>query len=251
MKILSSKEFARLVKPVLKAHGSDLERTRLKAKRFGQDSDWPWNGFISAFATNGRADHREKIQWHRYTWNALSELPDEKRQKRLTFATNPRRRTKHSQPWYTAYLEEAFQRFKDSGGPEGIRRAYRRLRSAEERIVVLMKFRGIGQKYARDIPMSAYDPKFLDRFVALDARLISLLKACGRNEDNYSSGEAFYQDVANHLGINCWSLDRILFKHYKQIRNEIYKSRKLPMTQRAVAGPRHCRAQSQRAGARA
>lgn len=118
--------------------------------------DWPWNRFVHAFATNGGSRHwEEQIEpdLNRYTWRALTRLSPNARKKRLEQATNPRRRKKNGRPWLAACFEETFVRVRRAGGPRALKKKYEAIQSPRERIEFWKDFPGIGNKYAREIPM--------------------------------------------------------------------------------------------------
>jgi hypothetical protein len=221
---LSSRQLADILRPILDSYSNEIKKARNVAKANGKQPDWLWNGLISAFATNGGSNHyKNQIRPHRdlYRWEAIERLSDAKRGERLRTVVNPRWREKRDgTPWYSAHLEQAFQRFKSAGGPEAILKEYKRCKKAPERILYLMSFKGIGQKYARDIPMDAYDTLFAKHF-AVDARLKSILRRTGSYASRYEANEKYLQAVAQYLKVDCWDLDRTLYERRDEVMKKL------------------------------
>ncbi len=224
--------FAKVIRPFLKKYSNDVKAARKWAERQGRRRDRPWMGFIVAFATNGGVRHWIKQvgpTQERYAWNAIVRLSARQRRERLIEATNPRRRWKWNKKkkelWYPKKLETCFKEFKKAGGPKGIRKQYRAKKPGAERIAYLKKFEGIGDKYARDIPMDSYDALFRN-YIALDWRLKKLLLFAFPKRLNYNDGEEFYRQVAHKLKIDCWTLDRTLFHGYKEINRKFEQASK-------------------------
>src|SRR5580704_1917058 len=173
------KRFAAIIRPFLDNSESHIEEVRRISKKQGSARDWPWNRFVHAFASNGGSKHWDdkiKPNYKKYAWAAIESLSGHERKKRLEYATNPRRRTRNGERWLSRSFEQVFQRVRKAGGPKAIKKEYNAITKSEGRIAYWKQFPGIGDKYAREIPMRSYDPFFLkDRF-AVDARLRRLLK---------------------------------------------------------------------------
>ena len=209
--------FVAAVRPFIKASEKDVKRVRAYAKQQGRSIDWPWNRFVHAFATNGGVRHYEnnieEFVSTTYGWAAIARAKPAERKRRLKEATNPRWR-------YRNQFEKVFQRFKKAGGPSAIKKEYYALRTPQERIAFWKGFEGIGDKYAREIPMRSYDPMFVTHF-AVDARLRTFLAILFGKVPNYNASEEFFRAAAKELGVSCWALDTILFNNDKAISRDL------------------------------
>ena len=209
--------FATKVTPLLQESQTDIDRARRWAKQQRKSKDWPWNRFLHALASNGKSAHWDynigpRVECGELRWSAIMRLDSAKRRTLFAEVTNPRRR-KHLR----GALDSIFQRMKLAGGPTGISREYGVIKSAEDAIKYWKSFPGIGDKYAREIPMGSYDPLFRDTF-ALDARLRALLKQNFKEQFSYNEGVDFLQKVARRLNCDCWSLDRFLYEQYDELK---------------------------------
>jgi len=82
--------------------------------------------------------------------------------------------------------------------------------SRKAMITFMKQFRGIGEKYARDVFMDVYHPEFRES-IAVDARVQSILKTLGLSLKPYPEGEDFCLKAAKKAGLSGWELDRLLY----------------------------------------
>jgi len=73
-----------------------------------------------------------------------------------------------------------------------------------------MQFRGIGEKYGRNIWMDVYDVDFRST-IAFDVRLDKVALLLGIDGLSYDEKEIYLQNVALDAGIEPWELDRICY----------------------------------------
>jgi hypothetical protein len=213
------KRLAGVVRSFLDNSKREIEGVRCYSQEQGRAPDWPWNRFVHAFASNGGTWYWEDEvypNYEQYSWATVESLTDHERKKRLADATNPLRRKR-----FSPFFEQVFQRIRKAGGPKAVKKEYNAISTAEARIAYWKEFPGIGDKYSREIPMRSYDPFFLNDHFAVDARLRSILKKLFDIPPNYRSAESFFVSVARELKTDCWTLDTVLYDHYKDIEAEL------------------------------
>ena len=196
----------------------NLDQLRACAKAWGRHEDWPWNGFILSHATIGGSDNWsriEEIYEDHFSWKSLNELDDSERQERFKNLGNPRYRARVAH-WAAAN----FKKIEDHGGPKKARLAYEALQSANDRIKWVMSFSGFGLKYGRNIPMDGCD-ELVCNHCALDHRLRKILSIMGYPEVNYKCSEEMLIGLANQLGIDAWTLDRLIYGQFQQIKADL------------------------------
>lgn len=84
----------------------------------------------------------------------------------------------------------------------------------------MREFKGIGDKYARNIGMDVFHPDFRDT-IALDDRIDSVSDELGVEFESYEKHEQFYVDIADRLDMTAWELDRLLYRYIDEITDEI------------------------------
>lgn len=111
----------------------------------------------------------------------------------------------------TEWLMENFDRIVAEGGPAKVKAKLESCPGRDAKIAYLRSFRGIGDKYARNILMDVYHPDFRDS-IAYDERLKKVSKALGVEfGGDYHAAERFFLEVAHMAGLNGWELDRLLY----------------------------------------
>lgn len=80
----------------------------------------------------------------------------------------------------------------------------------------LKQFKGIGDKYARNIGIDLFYPDFRDT-VALDIRIRNITGELDISFDSYDEEEEFYVRVADRLGVTPWELDRTLYRYTDEV----------------------------------
>lgn len=73
-----------------------------------------------------------------------------------------------------------------------------------------MQFKGIGEKYGRNIWMDVYDVDFRSS-IALDVRLEKVVSLLGIDGLSYEDKEEYLQEIAVEAGVEPWELDRLCY----------------------------------------
>lgn len=198
------------VRRLAATHREDLER--LKTIASTPERRDLWQALLRSFGTLGRSRGWEELRrpenLARLSYEALVRLaPDDReaiaeRVFRDAKVRLPARKAK----WITANVDVV----REAGGIASVQRTFESLRSTDEIVSFLRGFHGIGQKYARNIPMDAYHPAFRGT-IAVDARIKSISKALGLRFVRYADEEAFYVRLALSAGLEAWELDRLLY----------------------------------------
>jgi hypothetical protein len=177
-------------------------------------ADWPWSALVGSMATmGGSRNYIQRIEPRitDFEWSRVAELPLDER--RALFAeVNPRYGSR-----VVGYLEAIFDKIAAAGGPENVCRSYDELESAHERVDFLRQFKGVGPKYARNIPLDFRDRLVSHRYIAIDSRLDAIIEAWTDELHGYEEKERFLRNVARVLGVSAWVLDRVLYAEYKRI----------------------------------
>jgi endonuclease III len=84
------------------------------------------------------------------------------------------------------------------------------------KIALLMTFKGISKKYARNMMMDVYHPEFRN-CIAVDARIKSVSKALGLKFSTFEEEEQFYIDTAKAARLQPWKLDRVIYNFTSDI----------------------------------
>jgi hypothetical protein len=122
-----------------------------------------------------------------------------------------------------------FDLIAEMGGPEEARRLALALEGREAKMIFMRRFWGVGDKYARDIWMSAHDPDFRDA-IAVDDRIKKVTRALGYSFRTYEEHERFYQDIAAEAGLQPWEADRLLYEYQKVFLAAIQAGEKVRQT---------------------
>ena len=83
-------------------------------------------------------------------------------------------------------------------------------------------YKGVKDKYARNIMMDIYHPNFRKDFFAIDSRLDELLPMLGYvGSRDYQSKEQFLIELARDIGIDAWDLDRLLYSKHSELKVQL------------------------------
>lgn len=196
---------------------AEIERSRRDAEAWGRHPDWPWNGIILSAATQGGSARWAKVSL-RYddelSWSALSAAAPEERRRRLESVGRFWRRTADR-------LEKLRDRIEAVGGPAAIREKLQPMDAAA--IIDFWKsMPSFGDKYSRNIMMDIYDHRFRTAHFAIDSRIKSLLPFLGlRKTRGYTETEAQLAALAASLGMDAWTLDRLLYQAHDRLMKEL------------------------------
>lgn len=192
-----------------------LKSAKQKGRELLLREDFIWHEILLSFATWGSSRGAKNLKFEELTYKKLSRLKKVQRrslvakeftQAKLRYAKNK-----------TGYLLYNLSLIEDMGGlKEANKTVLDNANDCDAKIKILKKFKGIGEKYARNIMMDAYHPQFHDS-IAVDQRIKNISKELGLRIDSYDDYIQFYRKVACKVGIQPWELDRLLYKCEKSI----------------------------------
>ena len=200
---------------MLASEAALLRQLKHDATHFGDHSDWPWIGLVLSAATRGGSWRWEKSVKPRYeselSWSAISQITAIERRRRLETVGRFWRKT-------ATWLEQAFAEVESAGGPMALRDKLD-LMPASDVIAYWKSINDVKDKYARNIMMDIYHPKFREDFFAIDSRLESLLPILGYvGKRDYLSKERFLVELARDVGVDAWDLDRLLYIKHSELK---------------------------------
>lgn len=193
-----------------------LEELKVAEHENVKREDWVWHALLEAAASWGsNRGYEGLIQnpevYAKVTWDALRKVSPSDRTAWIEEAL--RAGAVRWPAMKARLLDENYESIVATGGPG---EAKRRLFAANGRVAkmeFLMTFKGVGDKYARNVMMNLYDTDFRDS-IAVDDRIEKVSKAAGLTFDTFVEHEEFYLSVAREAGLNGWETDRLLF-HFK------------------------------------
>jgi len=210
------KRLAATAVSVAEANLHRLESLKIQSQKLERD-DFLWCALLTSFATMGTADAYDSFLNNRKSaarvdYFHLASLSPNERHVEITHAV-----TEGGLRWPSKkaeYILSAFNRIQDMGGPGAAMAQLRSKKTAEEMMRFASEFKGIGDKYARNMFMDIYHPNFRNR-IAIDVRIQKISDAHDLTFDSYSEHEAFYLAVAKSAGLTGSELDRLMF-HYTE-----------------------------------
>jgi hypothetical protein len=148
------------------------ELNAMKKAAHWEAPDFIWEALLVSMATmgNSRGDVlvRDEKNHSRVRYNVLVGLTSSERRKALADALSSAkvRMAQRKVSW----LCENFDRIRREGGPVAVKRELEACQGREAKIEFLREFRGIGDKYARNIMMDVYHAEFRET-IAVDERI--------------------------------------------------------------------------------
>lgn len=112
-----------------------------------------------------------------------------------------------------------FEFIESMGGLQSATSSMRALGTMEAKKAWVRRFKGIGNKYARNFWMDIRDSHFEDS-IAIDSRLASVGRILGMPSDDYDQQEAFFLGIASEAGISGWEADRLIYNFRKELMQE-------------------------------
>ena len=196
-----------------------MRKTLRKRKKEGERDfarpDFIWHLLLQSFATWGGSRGWEGLigtrdNYDRVTFEALSRLGPDARLRELeeVFLAAGVRYARMKMD----LMAENYDLVAEMGGPEEAKRLAFAQEGKVAKLAFMKRFRGIGDKYARNIWMDCYHPDFRDA-VAVDERIKKVTEALGYSFGSYDEHERFYQGVAAEAGLEPWEVDRLLYNH--------------------------------------
>jgi len=206
---ITQERFVEVVRELAEINRDKLDRLRTEANEPSKRDIW--TSLVRSMATMGRSAGwkgleppmvREPIAYER-----LIELTRAQRVEiieRVLRAAKVRMAKKKA-----AWLAENVDILRELGGPVVVERRIEAATARQHVIDLLLGFRGIGPKYARNLPVDQDHPAFRDS-IAIDVRIKSIGAALGV-DGRYGDVEAYYLGVAREAGLDGWLLDRLLY----------------------------------------
>ena len=202
-------------------HQDEIEKVKKGARKTGEDPEWIWEGLVRSAATWGSIRGiklLEDPELHELVrWGALEKLAEIELEERLRGALKAA--TVRMYERKAQYLKKNFLLVKSKGGPRAVQDHLDSLPTSKRMMDYLREFSGVGPKYARNMMMDGYHPRFRNS-IAIDVRIQKILVKAGRpfgGYRDYCDAEQFLLDVANEVGIEGWDLDRLLFLYNDDI----------------------------------
>ncbi|MCA9706402.1 MAG: hypothetical protein KDK70_11180 [Myxococcales bacterium] len=138
-------------------------------------------------------------------------------------AKSPGRRERHLLKWFeqakfryapmkARYARENFDQIESMGGIEIVSRMALQRPGRAAKLRFVTGFKGIGDKYGRNLWMDVCDKDFM-RSIAVDRRILNIAAALDVRWKTYDDLERFFIGVADALEITPWGLDRFLYKN--------------------------------------
>jgi thermostable 8-oxoguanine DNA glycosylase len=216
---------ARLVSVIRKLHHKyvgKLDEEKRRGALLWKKPDFIWESLLVSMATmgnsRGEALVKRKDLHRRVAFAALSALSSAGRIRVLEETMR-----KAGVRWHrkkARWLGDNFSRLVADGGPETAKQKLESCQGREGAIRFLQSFRGIGEKYARDLMMNVYDPRFRES-VAFDVRLNKVLEALSVKFSSYRKAEEFFLEVAHRAGLEGWEFDRLVYKGIKNVLDKL------------------------------
>jgi hypothetical protein len=217
-------KLATIAKRLSAKYTGKIEELKQEHKELSRP-DFLWHYLLQSFSTMGRAAGwhgliGNKENYSKITYDALEKLTSAER---VAIVHETCKAAKIRMPARKAdFILGCFTQIQNLGGLIKAKGLLFAQAGREGKIKFLMKFPGIGPKYARNIMMDVYREDFRDS-IAIDIRIKAISSALGVSFDSYSEHEQFYLNAAKMAELNGWELDRLLFNYREEFENEIAK----------------------------
>jgi thermostable 8-oxoguanine DNA glycosylase len=199
-----------------------IEKIKNKTKQRRERSDTLWFELILSMSTwqgSGGSDlATQKEYYSQVTYDNLLQMDKDERIQHLEevlLEAGVNMYQKKSQ-----YISSHVERIESMGGLEAAQDEFESKDGKEAKMEFLKQFKGIGDKYARNIGMDLFHPDFRDT-IALDTRIGNVTDELDIEFESYEEEEEFYVSVAERLGITPWELDRLLYRYTDEVIEEI------------------------------
>lgn len=198
------------------------EQTKLKLEELRRCSidlekpDFVWRSLVESFSSMGNSRGYEGLfgdpeSYERIAFDALSRLSPARRLETLSQTLHAA--TVRMPDMKAEWLDIDFKKIEAMGGLAEAKSQLLSQAGRDAKIEFLKRFKGIGDKYARNIFMNVYHPEFRQS-IAIDSRIQSVAIQLGLNElkkKKYEEQEQFFLEVAEAAGVDGWDLDRIIY----------------------------------------
>jgi hypothetical protein len=227
----AERRLASVIPALYDKHRAELDKWKAEGAARWNQPDWIWESLLLALSTMGNARGVELVDNPKLhdpiRYKSLLRCARDQRLARLRRSLKDAKKVRWPDK-KTQWLAENFERIRADGGPGAVKQALEESPGREGKIAFLRSFRGIAEKYSRDMLMDVYHPDFRES-IALDVRVKNVSKALGLQfANNYYAEEEFFRSVANCAHINGWELDRLLFNFNREVLHELAPQNSTP-----------------------
>lgn len=217
---MAAQKLTTIVRDVFSKHREAIDEHRTQGALMAARPDFLWHILLQSFATMGNSRGQfglihNQANYQRLRYDVLAAYNDEDRRTEISevCAIAGIRMPRKKAGW----IASAFLIIRELGGPEAAKSALMAEPTKAEKEKFLMRFPGIGEKYARNIMMDIHHEQFRSS-IAIDVRVGRISKALGVEFSRpYPDHEAFYLNVADRAGMTGWELDRLLYNHADEV----------------------------------
>lgn len=212
------------VQTVLEETDADERVAELKqtAQQRRERPDMLWFELILSMSTwqgSGGSDlATEEKYYSQVTYNNLLQMDEDERIQHLEEVLLNAGVNMHEKK--SRYISTHVNQIESLSGLESAQQGFEDRDGKEAKMDFLREFKGIGDKYARNIGMDMFHPDFQDT-IALDTRIRGISDELSVEFDSYEEHEQFHISVAERLDMTAWELDRILYRYTDEITAEI------------------------------
>ena len=194
-----------------------LDSLRQIAQQLQAREDLVWHMIVQSLA--GMGNNRgyfnlieNPINYRKISWLTVSSLSDADLVHELSGALSI---AKVRMPEKKAeWLCVNYRKIQNMGGLVETRRKMDMLGGYEAKLLFFKQFKGIDEKYGRNIWMDLYDKDFRNS-IAIDTRILKICELVGIRTQNYSQAEIALLDIAKEANREGWEVDRLLF-HFRE-----------------------------------
>lgn len=221
---VAEKRLTEAVERVLEEMDADerIEKIKNKAKQRRGRPDTLWFELILSMSTwqgSGGSDlATEEEYYSQVTYDNLLQMDEDERIPHLEEVLLEAGVNMYQKK--SRYISSHVERIESMGGLEAAQAEFESKDGKEAKMEFLKQFKGIGDKYARNIGMDLFHPDFRDT-IALDTRIGNVTDELDIEFGSYEEEEEFYVSVADRLGITPWELDRLLYRYTDEVVEDI------------------------------
>lgn len=221
---VAEQRLSEAVERVLERTDADerIEKIKNKTKQRRERSDTLWFELILSMSTwqgSGGSDlATEEEYYSQVTYDNLLQMDEDERIPHLEEVLLEAGVNMYQKK--SRYISSHVERIESMGGLEAAQDEFESKDGKEAKMELLKQFKGIGDKYARNIGMDLFHPDFRDT-IALDTRIGNVTDELDIEFESYEEEEEFYVSVADRLGITPWELDRLLYRYTDEVVEDI------------------------------
>jgi len=195
-----------------------IEKQKRTAEQRQERSDTLWFELILSMSTwqgsSGSDLATEEEYYSEVTYDKLLQMPEKERIEHLKQVLLNAGVNMHEKK--SRYISSHVNRIESIGGLDAAQQEFESKNGKDAKMEFLKQFKGIGDKYSRNIGMDLFHPDFRNT-VALDTRIRNVTDELDIEFDSYEQEEEFYIVVADRLGVTPWELDRILYRYTDEV----------------------------------